>query len=110
MKIMYYCILAIPVASFAIYIFIKRQRNRKRWEKLDYSAEGKNIALSITKCKALYKQLTKSIHPDKFNEDEKQFADELMQRINSSKYDYQQLNNLKAEVETFLNKRDESYK
>ena len=71
----------------------------------DYTSEGKNITISITKCKTLYKQLAISIHPDRFNELQRPFADELMQKINASKYDYQQLSNLKTEVETFLNKK-----
>jgi hypothetical protein len=104
MKIWYYYVLGILIASFAVFILIKRKQNKKRLEKIDYSAEGRNIALSITKCRVLHKQLAKAIHPDRFSEPEKQSADELMQKINASKYDYQQLIGLKIEVETFLNK------
>ncbi len=90
---------------FISFILLKKRRNKRRLENIDYSAEGRNIALSITKCKSLHKQLAKAIHPDRLAEAERQTADDLMQKINASRYDYQQLCNLKVEVETFLNKK-----
>jgi hypothetical protein len=105
MKIWHYYIFAILIASVSIYILFKRKRNKRRLEKIDYSAEGRNIALGISKCKPLHKQLVKAIHPDRFDEPQKHSADELMQKINASKYDYQQLSNFKIEVEIFLNKK-----
>jgi hypothetical protein len=71
---------------------------------MDYSAQGRNIASSIVQCKSLHKKLVKAIHPDRFDEPNRRIADELMQKINASRYDYRQLSNLKIEVETFLNR------
>lgn len=101
--LLYYIIPTIVI--IAIFYLYRWTINRKRLQNFDYSAEGKNIALSITKCKSLHKQLVKAIHPDRFAEAEREIADSLMQKINASKYDYNQLINLKIEVEIFLNKK-----
>jgi len=95
-----YLLLALGVILFFRF-FIKRKK-KERLEIFDYASEGRNIALSIVNCKKLHKELVKKIHPDRLNESQKDHADKLMQEINSSKYDFNQLIVLKSKIEEFL--------
>jgi hypothetical protein len=100
----YYLYLAafiLLVIYFTIILF--KRRRRKLTKGIDYKAEGINIALGITKCKTLHKELVKLIHPDRINDDKKLIADQLIQNINAARYDYRKLVALKAEVIRFLN-------
>lgn len=66
--------------------------------------QSKNIVDSIVKAHALYKKLSIKAHPDR-NPDNRDIAEELMQRITSNKNNYAQLLTLEQEVNEKLNNR-----
>jgi len=68
----------------------------------DYSGTAKNIALSISKSKQLYKDLIVKVHPDRFQDDRKEKATELSARITKAKRNYDELVGLEIEVKEFL--------
>lgn len=90
--------------------FIINRRKKSKLRKLvledssdDYTNTAKNIANSISKSRQLYKELIIKIHPDRFLDDRKVKATELSARITKSKRNFDDLSNLKIEVENFLN-------
>lgn len=90
--------------------FIIERRKKSKLRKLvledssdDYSNTAKNIANSISKSRQLYKELIIKIHPDRFLDDRKIKATELSARITKAKRNYNDLLELKIEVEEFLN-------
>ena len=101
MKIVYPVVVLVILLSATYFIF-KRKRYKKHLQNLNYSEEGRNVALSISNCRKLHKELAILTHPDKFGEDKRELANRLSQEINSAKYDYKKLLILKSEVELFL--------
>lgn len=90
--------------------FIINRRKKSKLRKLvledssnDYTNTAKNIANSIAKSRQLYKELIIKIHPDRFLDDRKVKATELSARITKAKRNFDDLSNLKIEVENFLN-------
>jgi len=87
---------------------VKRHKLRKRVladNNNDYSDTARNIALSISKAKHLYKELIVKVHPDRFSGDEAEHANILSAKITESKRDYNALQSLKQEVDNFLSNR-----
>jgi hypothetical protein len=93
-------------------IYKKRQKRIELRNKVladgtsNYKDVAKNIALSISKSKIIYKELIVKVHPDnpKFQNENKEIANELSSRITKSKKNYDELVKLKTEVDNFLNK------
>ena len=98
-------VLLLPVA---LILFKKRKAKRDLKRRVladgnsDYSGTAKNIALSISKSKQLYKDLIVKVHPDRFQDDLKEKATELSAKITKSKRNYDELLSLEIEVKTFL--------
>jgi len=57
---------------------------------------------SISKAKKLYKALITRVHPDKFQNDKNEKANELASRITTAKRNYDELCKLEIEVGQFL--------
>lgn len=72
----------------------------------NYSDTAKNIAMSISKSKALYKNLIAKVHPDKFFHHKDKIKNEkvaeLASRITKSKRNYDELRKIEIEVTEFL--------
>jgi hypothetical protein len=68
----------------------------------DYANTAKNIANSISKGRALYKELITKVHPDRFTDERKIIATELSAKITGSKRNFDELTRLKIQVEKFL--------
>lgn len=68
----------------------------------DYTKTAKNIALSISKSKNLYKSLITEVHPDRFQDEKKLIAEQLSIKITNAKKNYKELISLKVEVDEFL--------
>ncbi len=104
--------LLLIVIAFLILLSFFVIRNKRRKNKLrkkiladgpsNYGEVAENIALSISKSKALYKELIIKVHPDKFSEDKKEMANELASKITKSKRNFEELAKLKIEVDAFL--------
>ena len=92
--------------AFILYKKNKRKRDLKRRVladgNSDYSGTAKNISLSISKSKQLYKDLIVKVHPDRFQDDRKENATELSARITKAKRNYDELIGLEIEVKEFL--------
>ncbi len=71
----------------------------------DYAGTAKNIALSISQSKALYKKLISKVHPDRFpNDIEKQKrADEISAMLTEAKRNYSRLIEIEQLIENELN-------
>jgi len=69
--------------------------------KIDYS----NIIASSFGAEALYKELIRKCHPDRFASDEKKvaIANDISERLGKYKHDLKKLNELKEEAITKLN-------
>jgi hypothetical protein len=99
----------ITVLPFIIQLIIKKRKKSILRKKVladgtdDYIGAAKNIANSISKSRELYKELIVKIHPDRFLDERKIIATELSAKITKAKRNYNELNMLKIEVETFLN-------
>ena len=98
------------ITVVAIYFLVRRYIIRKKLRELllkdidkGFGDATKNIVLSISKSKDLYKHLIKQTHPDKFQDDKKGIATELSKRITKSKRNYGELIKLQEEVENFKN-------
>jgi hypothetical protein len=97
----------ITIIPFFIKLFKERKRKSKLRRKIisdggDYTDSVKNIANSIAKSKLLYRELIVKVHPDKFLDDKKHVANELASRITKSKRNYNDLMNLKVEIDEFI--------
>jgi hypothetical protein len=100
-------IVVVIILSFGIIIKNKRRKNKLRKKILadgpsNYGEVAENIALSISKSKALYKELIVKVHPDRFLEEKKDMANELASKITKSKRNFEELSKLKTEVDAFL--------
>jgi len=101
-------VISVFTLSLSVYFItknIKRYKLRKRVladNKNDYSDTARNIALSISKAKLLYKELIVKVHPDRFSGIKVEQANILSAKITESKRDYNALILLKEEVEKFL--------
>lgn len=96
------------------FLLISKKRRAKRILKRkiladndsNYSDTAKNIAMSISKSKILYKNLIAKVHPDKFFHHKDKIKNEkvaeLASRITKSKRNYDELRKLEIEVEEFL--------
>ncbi|WP_291399573.1 hypothetical protein [Daejeonella sp.] len=99
----------ITVVPFIIQIIISQRKKSNLRKKVladgtnDYIRTAQNIANSISKSKALYKELIVKVHPDRFTHDKKEEATELAARITKAKRNYDALTLLKKDVEDFLN-------
>lgn len=82
--------------------FIKRFLNRIRFKKNIKHDESSNVVNGITKARSLYKELIQKTHPD-LHKEQKEIAEELSQRINENKYNYDVLILIKQEIEEKLN-------
>ena len=77
----------------------KKIRNSKKSE-IDMS----NVMNSINGSKTLYKELSKSCHPDRFvNSDKQLIAEEIFQEISKNKRDFNKLTGLKEKATKELN-------
>lgn len=108
-----YITVTVTLIVLISYILLKKyKRNVARKElkraleedkNIDPSENIVNLMNSISKSKVLYKILIKKIHPDRFqDEDKKEKATLLSQRITKSKKNYNELISLKKEVEALL--------
>lgn len=68
----------------------------------NYRENAKNILLSSTKSKKLYKTLIVLVHPDNYNNKKKIDAENLSSKITNAKKDYKTLIELEKEVKEFL--------
>lgn len=99
---------AVILVPIAFWIYNKKKRKLEIKKKiltdneLDYGDTAKNIALSMSQAKKLYKQLIISVHPDRFPESKQNLATDLSARITKSKRNYDELMKLKEEVQSFL--------
>lgn len=75
--------------------WFKRLFNKKN--KKDFVSEGVNVVESIGKAKSLYKELIKQAHPDRHPNEEKYYQ-ELTDRINANRYNYNELVKIKKEI------------
>ena len=73
-------------------------RNLFRKRNVDAINEGLNVVSGISKAKSLYKELIVLAHPDRHPEEESIFK-ELTDRINASRYNYNELLKIKNELE-----------
>ena len=107
-----YIIAIATTVTFALWFATtyKKRKAKKELKKrvlmdldIDSSENAKNIALSISKSKKLYKELIVKVHPDKFLNEQKSEAEELSAKITSAKKNYSQLVELEKTVKYFLN-------
>ena len=86
--------------------FIKRVTayfGAKFTKKQDYTKDAVNVVESFSKAKALYKEMCKRCHPDRFvEEDKKIIAENLFKKIQNNRYDYDALQHLYNEINTTL--------
>ena len=75
----------------------KRMINRLRFRKTIKRDESVNVVDSMAKARILYKELCIKVHPDKNNE-QREIAEDLMQRIVANRCNYAALLSLKQEV------------
>lgn len=107
---MYKLIIIIAILTLLPFILLfirKAVKKRRIREQLireggDYRETAKNIAESIAKAKALYKELITKVHPDKFSEENKAAANSLASKITKAKKDYATLCKLEKEVNEFI--------
>lgn len=104
-------IFIIILVFFFIKRYIKRYKLRKRIKEdgvADYKNVAKNILLSASKSKELYKSLITIVHPDNNNilKEYKDEATELSTKITNAKKNYEELCKLKTEVDEFLKKNN----
>lgn len=81
--------------------FIKRLLNRIRFKRNIKYDESYNVVNGITQARSLYKELIQKTHPD-LHKEQKEIAEELAQRINENKYNYEALLLIKQDVEEKL--------
>ena len=81
--------------------FIQRLLNRIRFRKTIKHDESTNVVNGIAKARKLYKELIPKVHPDR-HQKQKEIAEELTQRINENRYNYDALLILKREAEEKL--------
>ena len=77
--------------------FFQHFLNRLRFRRKIKSDESTNVVDSMVKARHLYKELCLKAHPDK-NINQKEIAQDLMQRIEANRYDYSSLLRLRDEV------------
>lgn len=70
---------------------LSRFFRRLKFRKTVKTDETRNVVDSMVKARKLYKELSIMAHPDK-HPDQKDIADELMQKINVNKHNYSALN------------------
>ncbi len=99
----------ICTAAMGYLIYKKVKKNILRKKVLadgtdDYAGTAKNIALSISQSKALYKKLISKVHPDRFpNDIEKQKrAEEISAMLTEAKRNYNKLLEIEQLIETEL--------
>ena len=101
-------VIAVFTGALVFYVItkkVKKYKLRKRVladNKNDYSDTARNIALSISRAKLLYKELIVKVHPDKFSGNDAEQANILSAKITESKRDYNALQSLRQEVVDFL--------
>lgn len=94
------------------FLLIFKKRRVRRILKNKILADGgssyldiaKNITMSMSKSKILYRNLIVKVHPDKFQNDKNKKANELASRITVAKRNYDKLCKLEIEVGAFLKK------
>lgn len=86
---------------------IQRLLNRIRFRKTIKRDESTNVVDGIAKARKLYKELIPKAHPD-LHQDRKEIAEELTQRINENKFNYEVLVSLKQEVEEKLYNKNQN--
>ncbi len=103
-------LLGFVIACIIVYYLRKRYLTRKHLrafllDEIDESFDSttKNIVLNISKSKFLYKELIKQVHPDRFQDNKKEYATELSMKITKAKRNYKELLKLKEEVDVFIN-------
>jgi hypothetical protein len=99
----------IILGAWGLYYLLRRISKKQKIRKAlledvesDINETAKNIALSISKARPLYKTLIAKVHPDRFEEKYKEEATEISARITKAKRNYNDLLNLKNEVEAFI--------
>lgn len=97
----------ITIIPILINFLIKQRKKSKLRKKIlaegeSFSETAKNITNSISKSKGLYKNLIVKVHPDKFFGEKKMLANELSAKITKSKKNYNELLDLKIQVDDFL--------
>jgi hypothetical protein len=107
----------IALVEFVIITFLllrlKKERNSPTFGDLSKgtildakgsSVDMDNLMNSINKSKDLYKELSKSCHPDRFiNSDKQKLAEGIFQEISNNKRDFNKLAELKQRAITELN-------
>ena len=95
-------IIGIVTIFLTIIFFVKKNSKREQFKKKiineTSNLDFKNITHDWEKSKQLYDILKKKCHPDKFDDDLKEEATRLFQKIGKSKYNYQDLVRIKKEV------------
>ena len=99
--------LELIIIAFLILKFKKNKRDlafgdiskQKIKNKKKSDIDMMNIMDSINGSKKLYKELSRSCHPDLFiNSDKQNIAEEIFQNISNNERDYKQLSELKSRV------------
>lgn len=107
----------IALAEFAIIAFLlwklRKKRNDLKFGDLskdkmknakNSDVDMENLMNSINGSRAFYKELSKTCHPDRFiNSDKQQIAEEIFQEISENKRNYKKLTELKQRAITELN-------
>ena len=74
---------------------------KKIFSKNDNKDESLNVVTSISKAKALYKDLIVKAHPDK-HPNQSELATTLTELINKNRYNYSELQKIKKRIEMEL--------
>lgn len=110
-----YILLIIAILEFIIILYLIFKKNKKvsglsDAEKKAFKVSKENeidmddLLNNIHKSKALYKELIRKCHPDKFINDPRQkIADEISQEITKNEKNYKNLNSLKDRAIRELN-------
>lgn len=108
-KLIIIVVTALALLTPVLFVLYKKRKAKKDLKlrvladgNSDYSGTARNIALSISKSRQLYKNLIVKVHPDKFQDERKEKATELSSRITKAKRNYDELVGLEIEVKDFI--------
>ncbi len=83
--------------------FFKRLFGRNQEVVIDQDTSMNNVVDSMFLCKPLYDSLKVKCHPDRFlDEQKKEQAEALFQQLQKSRYNYQELQQVEQQINTFL--------
>ena len=82
--------------------FISKFVRRKHPNEID---EGLNVVSGISKAKPLFKELIRLAHPDR-HPNNKGYYEDLSNRINANRYNYNELLKIREEIRMITNDRE----